>query len=394
MMTSFGALVRGSVVALLMASGVAVGMARLLPRATGYRLWQEPRHAAINGTFFSPTYGPTEVFNTETGTVVPFNLPEGETLQWVAFSEWIDDDGQSQVVGRWTARTGDGGASVLQASGVGRYTFPGARPLNRVNLDHAPVSTPCWYPGSTSRVLYAAGDGRLYHYEFKDAGHDGAVIDDKAQPIAWPGLPPGVIDVIIEDPCWPQSSLFGGRILAAISFITKHGPKAGIQGHQIWWLQLDRAGTTIVDAGRLSIDEPDAGDATRRDADERFPRLRASSDGELLLAYQVHRDRRNEGELRVARIGFDPRTEVPVIRHAEACKLLARCAPVPPIFTAAGDGVFALLPSAQGAATLQRVALSESLLPKRSGSYARRPAARRSLSYHREPSADGAAHPG
>ncbi|MDR3634823.1 MAG: hypothetical protein P4L84_13545 [Isosphaeraceae bacterium] len=394
MMTSLGTLVRGTLLMLALACGLAVSTARLMPRPAGFRLWQVPRHAAINGGFFAPTHSPTEVFNTETGRFVTFRLPDGEALQWAGFSDWVDDEGESQVVGRWTSRAGNHGDATLEDVGLGRFSFPSGRALDRVRLEKAPVSLPCWYPGSTSRVLYASADGGLYRYEFKGRSvYDSAPIDDRALPITWSKLPPGVVDVFVEDPFWPADDCLKDCLLATVSFKIQSRRGVKYQPHQIWWLRLDATGTTVVDSGRLSSDGRNGGESGDSDADERYPRMRPSTDGELILAYQVRREKRNASELRVARVELDPKTGVPVMRHADSRKLLEGCAIVPPIFTPTGDGLFTLVHNPQGLATLERVPFSESLLPQASRSLARRPLAPRSLTY-RVPGTAVPKHPG
>ena len=56
-----------------------------------------------------------------------------------------------------------------QDFGVARFTVPEGRLIDRVKLDHVPIGDPCWVPGVTPRILFSAGDGYLYRYEFEES---------------------------------------------------------------------------------------------------------------------------------------------------------------------------------------------------------------------------------
>lgn len=392
MITSLGALVRGMLLVLALACGVAVFVARLVPPPAGFRLWQDARHAAINGAFFGPTHGPTEVLNTETGRLDALALADGDALQWAAFSDWVDELGDSQLVGRWTARSGKGGALICEGVGLARFSFPSGRPLNRVRMENAPVSMPCWYPGSTTRVLFAAGDGHLYHYTFDDADEQGSPTEGTAEPILWPKLPGGACDAVIEDPVWPRDPRYGGRLFVAISFVAKR-QKGGALPYELWWLKLNAAGTEVADAGRVATDRLDGPPRTATAPDERFPRLTTTPDGGLALAYQIRQRGANKGDLRVARVDFDPRTDAPMIRHAAAHRVVEGCAATPAAFTPDGGGLFALLGSPLGPWELQHFTFADALPPPSALSLAVRSPARRSLTY-RAPLVSGAGRPG
>ncbi|MCP6391064.1 hypothetical protein NL487_29500, partial [Klebsiella pneumoniae] len=78
---------------------------------------------------------------------------------------------------------------------------------------------------------------------------------------------------------------------------------------QIWWLRLNAAGRSVVEAGRLASDAPDVDAADDACVDERVPRVGPpAGGGDLMLAYCVTPYCSPQGELRVAQITIDPQT--------------------------------------------------------------------------------------
>lgn len=378
MFAPFGTLVRGLVALGVLACTLAVGVARLVPQPSGFRLWSTARHAAFNGAFFSPAHMDTEVLNTETGQVSSLRLPEGDSLQWAGFSDWIDEDGESIVVGRWTSSTGSGGDRACEGIGIGRFSFPSGRPLDRVRIEHTPVSTPCWYPASAGRVLFAAADGMLYHYQFSGTrSGNGPVTEDTVQPIVWPNPPADVERIWIQEPSWPKDPRLSKCLFAVVGFRLPPAVGRKTLPYRIWWLRLNAAGTTIVDSGRLARDEADSESGAAEDVDERYPTLVPTRGGDLTLAYYLHQRHRNRGEVRLAPIELDPRTHAPFIRHGASKKLVDNCLPTPPAFTPSGEGLFALVGTPTGAAAFKRVDFSDSRSPRTRGALARRHGQRR-----------------
>ena len=77
---------------------------------------------------------------------------------------------------------------------MARFTVPEGRLIDRIKLDHVPVGDACWVPGVTPRIIFSAGDGNLYGYEFGESNADG--FDEardcaKTHPITWRTTPPG-----------------------------------------------------------------------------------------------------------------------------------------------------------------------------------------------------------
>lgn len=366
MAAALGSLVRRLVVVALCACGLAVYVARLEPPRNTFHRWSESRYAAYNATFFAPIREGTQLLDTETGDLEPLKVPRGERLEWIGFSNWVDDQGESVAAGRWAASTGVGGAKSYQAIGIGRFSLPSGRPLDRVCMTRVPASELCWYPRSAARVLFGAADGRLYRYDFPRIQQgDTAVTEGEPQAINWPNPPAGVSEVWMQEPTWPTDPRLDGRLFAVVRFQWIGVPHSEPQPHQIWWLRLDASGRSVVEAGRLANDEPDGDVATDTCIDERLPRVAPAAGGDLMLAYSISRSCAPLGELRVARITFDPQTHIPSIRHAESRKLVEGCMSAPAVFTPSSDALFALTGRPDRPTALRRIDRSGWSLPER-----------------------------
>src|SRR5206468_569384 len=122
----------------------------------------------------------------ETGEIRRFRSPTGDRFDYASCSPWQDEEGQYQVVGRWSELSADGPSADVDEFGLARYTLPSGRVLDRVPLDVVPASPPCWFPGFTARVLYAASDGLLYRLSFEgDTPRRAGDPPPKPEPVEW-----------------------------------------------------------------------------------------------------------------------------------------------------------------------------------------------------------------
>lgn len=323
-------------------TAVAIVLGRLTPDPAAVRTSASERYLAINGPFFERGNTRTEVLDAETGQLLDLDLPEGEMLQWASFSEWTDARGERQVVGRWSKKTGSYGSAVCEGVGLGRFAFPSGRALDQIATTTLPTGTPCWYPGTAARVLFAGADGRLYQYAFEQA--DGTAIPpspDGVLPVEWPNRPTEFREVSFFDPYWPKDPRLGGRFLASVSVATENNGRRTLEPCRLWWVQLTSDGASIADAGPLSTESPYTDSPDGTPLEERLPRVARAADGGLALAYQVRPAGSSSGRLRVARLEFDARTRAPIMTPAHSEELAADCKAVPPVFTPRGDGLYA-----------------------------------------------------
>ncbi|MDB5348894.1 MAG: hypothetical protein JWN86_141 [Planctomycetota bacterium] len=272
--------------------------------------------------------------DTESGRSIPVDLPPGETVEWASCSPWHDAQGRRQFVGRWESRSGDGAAELVNEFGLARFSFPDGEALNRIPLEITPRGTPCWYPGTTAKILFTASDGGLYRFAFEgsrsaDATPDGC--DTRPQPIPWKVAPPGEAErsVHIADPVWPEDRAFGGLLFVALSMQTYEGDQLGWTAYRIWWLRLDREGSAIEAAGPL-MQNPATFDGKDKG---RFPRPVRMADGRCHLAF-LSRDRETSSwDLCLAPIVLDG-SGLPHVDPDTVKVVAERCAPVPPAFSA------------------------------------------------------------
>ncbi|MDB5349213.1 MAG: hypothetical protein JWN86_460 [Planctomycetota bacterium] len=272
--------------------------------------------------------------DTESGRSMPVNLPPGETVEWASCSAWQDEQGQRQIVGRWKSRSGDGAEKLVNEFGLARFSFPEGKPLNRIPLEINPKSTPCWYPGTTAKILYSASDGGLYRFSFessRSADADAEGCDTRPQPIVWKVAPPGEAErsVRISDPVWPENQAFGGLLFVSLSMQTYEGDHLEWTLPRIWWLRLDREGAAIEAAGPLMTDDP-VSDVNVKD---RFPCPIRMRDGRCRIAFLSHHPEQSSWDLRIAPIGFDG-SGIPRVDRDATRVVVEHCSLVPPVFSA------------------------------------------------------------
>jgi hypothetical protein len=269
-------------------------------------------------------------------------LPASDQVDCAVCSPWRDEEGESQVVGRWIHRQGP--RQLVENIGLARYALPSGRILDRVPLDVVPVGHPCFFPGKAARVLFAAGNGRLYQYSFENEDGTTATRDEDdehaPQPLAWRA---GGLDergTVVIDPVWPRDPRLGGRLLVSLTHLEKHGDRPVFGPTQLWWLQIDRAGTQIEAAGQL-VRRREVSAGISLD-EERLPNVAATADGSLVLAYLRRRDTLDAWYLCLAPIEIDPKTGAPTVDEANVHRGSSPLRPTLPMFSTDGQWVYAL----------------------------------------------------
>jgi hypothetical protein len=268
----------------------------------------------VNGFLLGLGIWGMERLDPETGRIEPVLLPEGEALECARGSPWRDSRGRWQVAGRGWTRSGPRRNSIPGRHCLALYEFPGGAVLDRIDAEHLPVPTgpPCWEPGTSARILFAAGDGALYWHDFENsdpsgAGYRGGI--SRPQPLTWACRQPGLGPAFLAEPQWPSEPRFGRRLLVALRVHERVGGLLRNSPWQLWWLRLDRARMAIVAAGPLLHPDP-----TVPAADlwgDHFPTLLSGPGGELALAYLTYRPGVHLGELRIAPLRIDPATGEP-----------------------------------------------------------------------------------
>src|SRR4051794_12578964 len=187
---------------LIIAVLVAVVLGRW-GRAPAQPVSSTPRQAAPPGLrvfdpfLFADPRRARRLLDAETGATRLLDLPDATAVDAVSVSPWLDADGRRVLTGRWLVGTGDASRRLPGIAMLARWTYPGGRIIDRVAIEPLPFSPPCWFPDGSDRILFAAGDGHLYHYDFREArGNESAA----PRPIRWEAGPRGAELPHVRDP--------------------------------------------------------------------------------------------------------------------------------------------------------------------------------------------------
>lgn len=363
---SFSSLLRLIVLMAVGSTILAVGISRLDPPKPGWRARRPANHVSINEYFLDVTDRTPRWLDVDTGRVTAHGPTDGDVLEVASCSPFVDDRGRRQVVGRWSSRTKDGPMSMTKDFGLARYTFPDGEMLEQISTETVPVGPPVWFPGTRARILFAAGDGQLYHYAFeaehwlRDESEPAKGRDLRPHPLAWGCPKPGDGNVFIGDLAWPDDPRMGGRVV--VSLREQEFSMDGARFYtrtQIWWLKLNHAGTEIVDAGRLVT--PDRSGAAAGDFDERSPTVGALADGRPVLAYLRQRAGQNGWDLRLSPIRIDSDRHVPAAFESSTVPVTGGCQPAHPAFSSDGRWLSAIVGQSTSEGRVSRFKLSEAL---------------------------------
>jgi hypothetical protein len=272
-----------------------------------------------------PDDAPTLV-DVETGRQTRVPLPIGDVLSELSSAPNLDMQGRRLVVGRWAEVMGISIGALGQRFGLARVALPSGDVLDRVPTEILPISPPCWYPSSTSRILFTSGDGRLYQFDFANVDNSGGGEETRVpKPITWREQPPSD-KVMMLHPCWPTGSGFENRLLVSLAVRDESAQVLRMTPFQLWWLRLDPTGTEIVACGRL-IDRPPEMEQLR-------PTVARTPEGSFLLAYHSRRAPQTGWRLRVTNVRFDPETDHPTADRGWTLEQLDKSSPI----TLSADG--------------------------------------------------------
>jgi hypothetical protein len=312
------------------------------PVPARFRMAVAPAYEVINGFVLDPFPSDSRFLDPNTGAISRFHTPEGERLDYASCSPWETEDGEYQLVGRWTWQGKCNGAIPTEdrVFGLERFSLPSGRVLDQIPLDVVPASIPCWFPGMTARVLFAGSDGQLYRLAFgrgPGASDEANTGPHRPSLIAWRG--PALEQLMTRDPVWPADPRLGGRLIASVSY-RAHKSDDRLIPTRLWWLQLAPDGSAVVDGGCLTDPEEEP----RLDrGEERYPNLTLASDGRLVLAYLHQPPQSSLWELHLAAVQFDTKTGKPTVHTADDRVLTPDHLAAQPPFSADGRHVFGII---------------------------------------------------
>jgi hypothetical protein len=237
-----------------------------------------------------------------------------------------------------------------------RYTFPAGKVIERAAIDPIPKGPVYWAPDRSDRILFAAGDGRLYRYDFS-AGNDGGRGPGEAQPVPlqWGAEEHLGGRVWLQDPCWPDEPVLGGWMLVSLVPPGLEDIRVPPPASRLWWMRPDRDVTSIAASGRAVL--PD-GDSPAPDVEERLPNVGRANDGTLLLAYLARPAGRRCWELWLAPVALDAAEGRPRVLASARRQLADGCDCITPSFSPDGRWIFAALHDAQTGFRLHRFAVN------------------------------------
>ncbi len=320
--------------AMLVCSAAAIGLARLAPAPKGWRMPCSPRYTSVNAFFLDQCRRGSIWVDRDGGPGLDLPFRDGELLEYASLSPWRDDQGDAQVVGRWS--WGFRVDSPETSYGLARLSFPDGKVLDHIETDVVPVSAPCWYPGGGARVLFAAGDGKLYQYDFGTAereGHSEERGREGPRALAWNCPAMDEDSVYLSEPNWSSDPRFAHLLFVGLRRAGTSQDHPASKAVEAWWLRLSDDGDSIEEAGRL-IDSPTDGE----DTNERCPTLALAPGGRPVLAY-YRRSRRRLSELHVVPIELDPDRGIPRTVAGPGTKVADDCLTTPPIVSRDGQWI-------------------------------------------------------
>jgi hypothetical protein len=338
-------LIRMALMLGLASGALAVVRARLEPTPSGFREVMPPRYETVNDAVINGNPCVPQLIDARAGTLARLHMPEGDRLSNASGSPWRDEEGNYQIVGRWSrCEPVQGTTPLFSEFGIARYSFPEGRMLNRIALDVVPMSHPCWAPGTEARVVFAAGDGKLYTIDFDRADREGGGTDPETVELSWRcDRPPGTL--LLRDPVWPSDPRFKGRLIVALQVARNQPAEGPYIPSRLWWVELGGDGCSIVNAGPLA--GTDAGADEPGVNEERLAAVADVPGVGPMIAYLCSARSSPNWELRLAPLMAedDGRGGLSAIRAGNGRTLALGHLPSLPTFSADGRWVFAVLES-------------------------------------------------
>lgn len=312
-----------SMMAILLSIG-AIGLGKFSPDGFG-RSPCSTHFLGVSTCYRGAVNEGLHLFDLTGGSMRSLPLGPREGVDLASSSPWVDAWDQVHVAGRWKVIDPELG---LKQCGLTRVAIPSGDVLDRVSLDHYPVSPPCWGAGTTARVLFVSGDGNLYRYDFEPiAGSSGLGLN----PVRWDLDSPGTEDLQLIDVMRPDRLLDPDLLIATVMTRRPQGDRDRADHYEIWWLRLSDDEQRIIDCGPITRPDPAGLDVSRR-----RPSLGVRGDGTLCLAYLSWKGTPEDLYLRVLPIRLDPETGIPIAEATRGRILADSCLNHAPAFVDGG----------------------------------------------------------
>lgn len=309
MRCSFLALIRLTGLAALGLGVVTVTVGRLVPPEAKLRRLAPPAVVPVNSYACGLTNPGAFLVESGTSRLVRFDAEDG-TVDQATCAPWRDASGGTQIAGRWIRR---GESAEL---GVARLAFPGGQVIDRIATRVPPTGPVCWMPGTDARVLFAAGDGRLYRLDFESNRKPREPV-----PLGWRRADARLRHARISDPSWPVNPRAGDCLLVTLNRLVPRGDRTRYSPSQVWWLRLDPSGSAVVNAGPVTNDET----AGHR----RFPTLISDGRGGLQLLTLARHEGESGWSLLIEAVRMDPDPRTPGAVPGSARTLARDLCPTP-----------------------------------------------------------------
>jgi hypothetical protein len=351
MRIALASLTRPALLAGLIATGSAIGVARLAPGPAPGRVERPETHILVSPHGVEPGAPGTLWLDKETGRTTLVPPTPAWSLQHASVSPWADESGQSQMVGRFAVRPGD---PSPEAVGLVRTTFPDGRVIDLVATEVPLAGRPCWYPGRGARVLFAGGDGVLYQHDFEPADPLSA---PGPRPIEWLCPKPGVAEVLVAEPTLPSDPRMARTLVLCLRHKRPDGRLRNLMPAELWWLRLSPDGDAIEAAGPLL-----GPGAAVEDSDARSPAVGRALDGGLAVAY-FSSVNTVDWDLMIAPLTLDE-TGRPSVAPGSPSRLAQHCRPgFAPGFSGDGRWISAVQLDPTGRGTILRLDLADRASP-------------------------------
>ncbi|MFO0959128.1 MAG: hypothetical protein U0800_17150, partial [Isosphaeraceae bacterium] len=156
------------------------------------------------------------------------------------------------------------------------------------------------------RILFAAGDGRLYQHRLGGPDEADDLDANPLTPIAFDESLGWEEPPYLNEPHWP-APLTDRRVIFVTLSLRSPGA-IRFDTPAIWWLRLDEAGDRVIEAGRLTTAVYDVDGVA---AEEYRSACFDGPDGSPRLLYESRQDGQSPWQLRVAEVSTDPSTARP-----------------------------------------------------------------------------------
>jgi hypothetical protein len=318
------------VIASLAVSAVAIGLGQSAAPAQQGRNVTSARYVSLNGLFWNPDDNTSQWLDPDTGSTRQLELPADEAFQAGSCSPWKNADGEHEVVGLWRRQSGRHHTMLTEDYGLARMAFPSGKMIERISTEVLPVAPPTWFPAPDARILFATGNGSLYHLSFDGDGSGGD--DRQPRKIEWtvPGM--NEQDTFVSDPSFVDPAISPRTFVACLRRVETIAGRRIFSSSQVWLLKLDPAGEAVVDARPLFSEDPD-----RERYETRSPAIHRDADRGLQVAYYQRHDGRT-WQLRVAPIDLNPKSGLLTARGGGRA-LADSCLPMTPAFSVDGRWV-------------------------------------------------------